>query len=106
MAEENNHPEYQYIRDAIDYRIERKKRRDQIGMFYGIGPEPVPGNGRWYGWIEAYYDLLPADEVPLDWKPGDPTAADLRAQAEEKAKAEADYALARIVESSRGGRST
>jgi hypothetical protein len=87
-------------------KAEREPRRTQIGLFYGIGPEPVPGDGRyWMGWIDHFYDL-DWEKVPTDWKPGDPTAADIEREREEKAIREADIALALIVERSRGGRST
>ncbi len=74
--------------------------KSQVGIYHGIGPEPARDSGKWEDWIETLYMFCDWEKVPEDWQPGDPTAADI------KREREADYALARLVESSRGGRST
>jgi hypothetical protein len=81
---------------------QRDRRKSQVGLYYGLGPEPEYGTAQWFDWIESLYQNHDWKIVPRDWKPGDPTAEDLECEAIRKA----DEALARIIESSRGGRST
>jgi hypothetical protein len=80
----------------------QQARKSQIGLYYGLGPEPARDSGKWEDWIDTLYVWCDWSKVPLDWKPGDPTADDL----EREAIRLADEALARIIESGRGGRST
>jgi hypothetical protein len=67
-----------------------------------MGPEPEYGTSAWFDWVETLHMYCDWSEVPEDWKPGDPTAEDIKREAIRQA----DEALARIIESSRGGRST
>jgi hypothetical protein len=85
----------------------RQRRKSQVGLYYGIGPEPVPGDGRyWEGWIEDLYMIYDWSKVPVDWQPGAPRDPETQASLDREAIRQADAALARIIESSRGGRST
>jgi hypothetical protein len=78
------------------------RRRAQVAAYFGMGPEPEYGTAAWFDWVESLYQNHDWKKVPRDWKPGDPTAEDLKSEAIRKA----NEALARIIESSRGGRST